>query len=723
MSDRTLPHNLEAEKCVLGAILINNQAFNQAAEVIDAAGLLPRCAPAHLREDGRAQRSQRADRSRHAQGRADAIERARGRRRARLHQRAHRRRAAVGQRRVLREDRQGEVDAAAADPVGQRRARRAPTTPRRTPTTCSTRPSGRSSRSPSTGCAPGFVPRRRARRLRLPAHRAAPAAQGAGHRRAERVRRSRRDDVGLPEVGPRHRRGAAVDGEDELRAEHGAALRHRGRQDASACSASRCRRSSCSCACSRPRRAWTRTGSAAGSSASRTTRGWSTRSRGCTTRRSSSTTRRRLGILEMRAKARRLKLEHGLDMLIVDYLQLMQGRGRFENRQQELASISRSLKILAKELDSPDPRAQPAQPRARDPRRSPAAALRPARVGRARAGRRRRAVHLPRGHVRADGERKPETEGIAEIIIGKQRNGPTGTVRLAFLKQYTRFENLAGGPATTGASGRVIRPTVATRQSRRDRRTTSARSSDARARSAGVPRRGRAEPLGRPASSPSSKPTPTDTARRAVGPRARGGGRVDARVRRHRGRRRAARGRRHRVRSSCSARSASAISTASSTHRLTPTVSTPAAARALERARGAARCALALSSQDRHRHEPARLPPRQPAADDAGGARAARISRSRRSTRTSRPPTSPSRRSSTSSARRFDRAMAALGAMGLRESAAARRQLRGAAARRAHVVRLGAARPAALRHRAAAARRGRSRRCDLPCHSRAVSWP
>src|SRR3569832_600511 len=60
-----------------------------------------------------------------------------------------------------------------------------------------------------------------------------------------------------------------------------------------------------------------------------------------------------LGVLEMRAKSRRLKLEHGLDMLIVDYLQLMQGRGRFENRQQEMSSISRSMKILAKELNVP----------------------------------------------------------------------------------------------------------------------------------------------------------------------------------------------------------------------------------------------------------------------------------------------------------------------------------------------------------------------------------
>src|SRR5918993_5527388 len=60
-----------------------------------------------------------------------------------------------------------------------------------------------------------------------------------------------------------------------------------------------------------------------------------------------------VGILEMRAKARRLKLEHGLDMLVIDYLQLMQGRGRFESRQQELASISRSIKGLAKELNVP----------------------------------------------------------------------------------------------------------------------------------------------------------------------------------------------------------------------------------------------------------------------------------------------------------------------------------------------------------------------------------
>ena len=104
-----------------------------------------------------------------------------------------------------------------------------------------------------------------------------------------------------------------------------------------------------------------------------------------------------IGVLEMRAKARRLKAEHGLHMLVIDYVQLMQGRGRFENRQQELTSISRSLKALAKELHVPILLLSQLS-RAPDARvRSPAAAVRPARVRRARTGRRRRDVHLPRG--------------------------------------------------------------------------------------------------------------------------------------------------------------------------------------------------------------------------------------------------------------------------------------------------------------------------------------
>ena len=82
-----------------------------------------------------------------------------------------------------------------------------------------------------------------------------------------------------------------------------------------------------------------------------------------------------IGVLEMRAKARRLKAEHGLNLLVIDYIQLMQGRGRFENRQAELASISRSLKGLAKELERADRGAVAALPRAGNALGSPAAAV------------------------------------------------------------------------------------------------------------------------------------------------------------------------------------------------------------------------------------------------------------------------------------------------------------------------------------------------------------
>ncbi len=146
-----------------------------------------------------------------------------------------------------------------------------------------------------------------------------------------------------------------------------------------------------------------------------------------------------LGVLEMRAKARRLKAEHGLDLLMVDYLQLMQGRGRFENRTQELASISRALKGLAKELDVP--------------------VLALSQLSRAPESRTNRRPQLSdlreSGALEQDADvvmfvfreeqysPTPENENLAEIIIGKQRNGPTGSVKLAFLKQYTRFANLS----------------------------------------------------------------------------------------------------------------------------------------------------------------------------------------------------------------------------------------------------------------------------------------
>ena len=152
-----------------------------------------------------------------------------------------------------------------------------------------------------------------------------------------------------------------------------------------------------------------------------------------------------VGILEMRAKARRLKLEHGLDMLVVDYLQLMQGRGRFESRQQELASISRSLKILAKELNVPI-LALSQLSRAPETRGDHRPQLSDLRESGALEQDADVVLFIFREDMyQVEGERNPEHEGTAELIIGKQRNGPTGAVRVAFLKQYTRFENLARG--------------------------------------------------------------------------------------------------------------------------------------------------------------------------------------------------------------------------------------------------------------------------------------
>jgi len=151
-----------------------------------------------------------------------------------------------------------------------------------------------------------------------------------------------------------------------------------------------------------------------------------------------------IGILEMRAKARRLKMERGLDMLVIDYLQLMQGRGKFDNRQQELASISRSLKILAKELEIPIIALSQLSraPEGRSDHRPQLSDLRESGALEQDAD---VVMFIYREEMYpVEGQVPPEAEGVAELIIGKQRNGPTGTVRLVFLKQYTRFENFAG---------------------------------------------------------------------------------------------------------------------------------------------------------------------------------------------------------------------------------------------------------------------------------------
>jgi replicative DNA helicase len=153
-----------------------------------------------------------------------------------------------------------------------------------------------------------------------------------------------------------------------------------------------------------------------------------------------------IGVLEMRAKARRLKAEHGLHLLIVDYIQLMTGRGRFESRQQEIATISRSLKGLAKELNVPIV-ALSQLSRAPETRSNHRPQLSDLRESGALEQDADVVMFIYREEQYRDdeGQINQEAQGIAEIIIGKQRNGPTGDVKLAFVKEHTRFENLAHG--------------------------------------------------------------------------------------------------------------------------------------------------------------------------------------------------------------------------------------------------------------------------------------
>ena len=150
------------------------------------------------------------------------------------------------------------------------------------------------------------------------------------------------------------------------------------------------------------------------------------------------------GVLEMRAKARRLQAEKGLDLLAVDYIQLMTGRGRFENRTLELASISRSLKGLAKELNVPIVVLSQLSraPEARSDKRPQLSDLRESGALEQDAD---VVILIFREEMYKQSTEPAETDGIAELIVAKQRNGPTGIVKLAFLRQQTRFANLAEG--------------------------------------------------------------------------------------------------------------------------------------------------------------------------------------------------------------------------------------------------------------------------------------
>jgi len=148
-----------------------------------------------------------------------------------------------------------------------------------------------------------------------------------------------------------------------------------------------------------------------------------------------------ISVLELRAKARRLKADRGLALIVVDYLQLMRGRSGVERREQEISEISRSLKALAKELNIPVIAISQLSRKAED-----------------RPGRRPQLSDLREsGAIEQDADviifiyrdevYNPDSEhkGTAEVIIGKQRNGPTGKIDLSFLSEFTTFKDLFRG--------------------------------------------------------------------------------------------------------------------------------------------------------------------------------------------------------------------------------------------------------------------------------------
>ncbi len=147
-----------------------------------------------------------------------------------------------------------------------------------------------------------------------------------------------------------------------------------------------------------------------------------------------------ISVMELRGKARRLKIHHDIQLIILDYMQLMRGSSQSsESRQQEISEISRSLKALARELSVPI-----------------VAISQLSRAVESRTDHRPQLSDLREsGAIEQDADvvvlilreeyynPTPENQGIAEIIIAKQRNGPVGSTKLAFIKEFTRFENIA----------------------------------------------------------------------------------------------------------------------------------------------------------------------------------------------------------------------------------------------------------------------------------------
>ena len=144
-----------------------------------------------------------------------------------------------------------------------------------------------------------------------------------------------------------------------------------------------------------------------------------------------------LNIMELRAKARQMKIDKGVDLILVDYLQLLHKPGRIESRQQEISYISRSLKALAKELDVPIIALSQLSraPESRSDHRPIMSDLRESGAIEQDAD---IVLFIFRKYVYS---KDPEDKGLAELIVSKHRNGPTGTVKLSFIDDYAKFQN------------------------------------------------------------------------------------------------------------------------------------------------------------------------------------------------------------------------------------------------------------------------------------------
>jgi replicative DNA helicase len=146
-----------------------------------------------------------------------------------------------------------------------------------------------------------------------------------------------------------------------------------------------------------------------------------------------------VNLMDIHSKLRKMQQQHGLGLVVIDYLQLMSGRGRIENRNQEVSQLSRGLKLLSKELNVPimvlsqlsravESRQGDHRPQLSDLRESGSIEQDADLV----------AFVFREEYYHTDRE---DLRGQAELILAKQRNGPTGKIPLVFLKEYTKFEN------------------------------------------------------------------------------------------------------------------------------------------------------------------------------------------------------------------------------------------------------------------------------------------